>query len=464
MKPRSLLILALLVVGVGAFVWFGRELPSSDERVQRAKRVVLVEADQVSSLEIEWDGQVVALERSATAPLEEDVEPGVGEWLLTRPIEARADSQMVDGIISRLVVLEKERTLAGVAPADVGLAQPRGRVRLVTDSARHVFAVGAEIPASSNMTLAVEGEDGVHVVSAAIWGDLTREPSEWRDKNLFAGGRGEIERLALGGDGVQVLLAKHGDDFWIESPVVDRADETHVNSLLSTITGLRAERFLEESEATQLETGLESPRATVEVMLTGAASPLRVALGNPESEEEGAAFFVSVDGQVVTSKAVLAEHAERSPEQWRSKELVAGEVYELERVEIEDALSTVELRRVEGDWLRDGEPIDFGSATDLLYEISGGSAERVVDASTLGELGAPRLTFRLVAEATGGESAETLELFEPIVEETPARVSNREGVLMLSAETAGRIADKLAALRTAAVVPPEDDADAASEG
>ena len=41
MRPRTLLVLLALVVGIGAFVYFyERELPSSDERAERAKRVL----------------------------------------------------------------------------------------------------------------------------------------------------------------------------------------------------------------------------------------------------------------------------------------------------------------------------------------------------------------------------------------------------------------------------------------
>ncbi|MEM7354282.1 MAG: hypothetical protein AAF657_25985, partial [Acidobacteriota bacterium] len=64
MQPKTLLALSLLVAGLGAFIFlYEKDLPSTDERLERAKRVLQLEADEIDSLEIAWDGQTVRLER-----------------------------------------------------------------------------------------------------------------------------------------------------------------------------------------------------------------------------------------------------------------------------------------------------------------------------------------------------------------------------------------------------------------
>jgi hypothetical protein len=223
------------------------------------------------------------------------------------------------------------------------------------------------------------------------------------------------------------------------------------------------------------------------VVLAGRPEPLRLAVGPPEQPEEtdgseataadpagdpaAAApvetLYLGVDGQLVTTRAALTEHAERPVEDWRSKDLVAGEVYELARVEIEDAEGSTELRRVDSEWLRDGEPIDYGVATDLLYEISGGRAERVVTAASVEAAGEPVLTVRLIPEAGdgGGEvEPEVLRLYAARDGETPARVTDRDAVLVLSAETAGGIREKLAAVRSAPVEEPPEEEGSETDG
>ncbi len=482
MKPKSLLILTVLVAALGAFVWFGRELPSTDELEAREKRVLSIEPEEVMGLEIERGAETVALTRLAEVEPDETSGATAGEWQLDRPVVARADSAVVDGLMRRLATLEKERTLEDVERAAVGLDEPRARVRLTTDVGETVLEIGAEVPASSTMTLAIEGEPPVYVVASSIWSDLTREPSEWRDKNLFTGQRAAIERIVLDRSGERVVLARRGDDFWVESPLADRADQIAVNALVSAITGLRAERFVGPGEVDAGQLGLDPPVAAIEVALAGGASPMRLQIGARETATEesaaeaGAAIpggegqqvpptYLAADGEIVTTRATLTEHALRAADEWRSKDLVSGEVYELRRVEVEDRAGRTELVRVDNEWTRDGEPIEYGVATDLLYEISGGAAARVVDGESLGDLGAPTLSFGLFPEPDeGGEpvEAEMLRLYAPIGDETPARVSGREAVLMLSAEAATGLRDKLSALRTAPrrEVNAPDDTDA----
>lgn len=486
MKPRTLLVLAILVVGLGSFIWFyERELPSSDERAEMAKRVLTVEPDDVERLEISWDGQSVQLERPAAEPEAEASEEGdesaastSREWRLTAPYEARADATAVDGLVSRLTKLEKERTLEDVDRGEAGLTAPRATVRLTAGDEEDVLEVGAEIPASSNMMLAVEGRDEVYVVPASIWTDLTKEPGEWRDKKLFTGNRNDIERLTIQRGAERLLLAKRGKEFWLEAPVVDRADATEVDSLLSTVVGLRAKSFVDERPEDLAALGLEPPRARIEVVLEGRETPVAFEVGGEVAEaaskengesagggEEGAepsaakAYYLRTGKQIVTSEAKLLEAVERPVADWRSKKLAATEVYEIDRAEITDGQGTLELVREGGEWRRDGEKIVYGPATDFLYEVTGARAERLADEEGL-ELGAPRLSVQLIDDPDDEEkepAIETVEIYSPVGDATPARASGRDAILMLSAETVSGIEEKLSDLRSAEPAPAEEE-------
>ncbi|HNU83320.1 MAG TPA: hypothetical protein PKO05_07800, partial [Thermoanaerobaculia bacterium] len=78
MRPRTLLVLLALVVGIGAFVYFyERELPSSDERAERAKRVLPgLAAEAVTGIEIEGSTGRLRLEREAAPAGEADTLSG----------------------------------------------------------------------------------------------------------------------------------------------------------------------------------------------------------------------------------------------------------------------------------------------------------------------------------------------------------------------------------------------------
>ena len=65
MRPRTLLVLAVLVAGLGAFIWFyERNLPSTEERRELQARVLSLEVEEVQAIALEGGGHRVRLERS----------------------------------------------------------------------------------------------------------------------------------------------------------------------------------------------------------------------------------------------------------------------------------------------------------------------------------------------------------------------------------------------------------------
>ena len=97
MRPRTLLILLLVVVGLVAFIaLYEGELPSSDERAAQAKLLFHFDDEDVNGLEIEWEGNRVVLERPVAEAADEEGEEEsrsevTDEWRLVYPLEARAD-------------------------------------------------------------------------------------------------------------------------------------------------------------------------------------------------------------------------------------------------------------------------------------------------------------------------------------------------------------------------------------
>src|SRR5436309_1733766 len=131
MKPRTLLILFCILLGLGAFIWFyERKLPSSDERAEIAKKVVAVKKDDVLGLTLETTGGKVVLQRTdapaaakkkeknkkdkkdGETPEEPQGQPA-SAWMLTQPMQARADAFAVDGLLDALTGLQITRTLDG---------------------------------------------------------------------------------------------------------------------------------------------------------------------------------------------------------------------------------------------------------------------------------------------------------------------------------------------------------------
>ncbi|HXU44190.1 MAG TPA: DUF4340 domain-containing protein [Thermoanaerobaculia bacterium] len=474
MKPRTLLILLVLVVGLGSFIaFYERDLPGSEEREKQAKKIFDFTPADVHAVTIEHGGVALALERaekpkaeaakkSASPASSADSEatppaPATAAewpWRILRPLRAKADAGAVGRLIDSLTGLEKSRTLESVDPKAVGLARPEAKVRLATAKGERVLEIGAKVPTGSSRIVRFQGEKTAYVVSDAFWNDLLREPGEWRDHQIFPGDRESIERITLQpAGGSPVVLSRRDGVYWVQSPLSDRADRDLVDALLSDLTGLAADRFI-EAPAVPAEMGLEPPKkGSIEIALAGRREPFRIELGSMvggAADGETPASYARAEGETFTTRARLGDSLGRGAEDWRSRALSSLEVYQVDRAKIDGAAaSTLEVERAGSDWKRGKETISYAPVSDLLYALTELRADRLLSPAEAKAAGVdlaakPALSIDLSGEAG---RRETLRFYPAVSGGLPARAEGREAILLLPEGKLAEIQRKIAEVR-----------------
>lgn len=452
MRPKSVLVLFVIVVALLAFIWFyERELPSSDERGVLAKKALHFERGEIDAIEIELEGERVRLTRVPADVGSVEDEESLGffedEWRLEEPLQARADADLVNGLLDALESLETARELEGMGSAEAGLDSPRASLVLSTETGDQKLVVGSEVPASETMIVSVDGGQPL-VVSNALWESLSHPPGDWRSKDLYLGERDAIESVTLTSDSAKVRLVRKGDSFWLEEPVADRADEEKVSNLLGSLVGLRVHAFIDDPEAALVDLGLDPAFATVEVGATGDSEVFQLEWGAP-STAEATRYFARLGDQIFETAAPLAEYLSSGPESWRSLALTTFETHQIDSIRVLDDQGELTLQRAGADWVRDDDRISFTAVSDLLYALVEARAARLEGSGELGvgraESGDTDLEFTL----SDGERQEILSL-GPLPEGgAAARSSEREAILVLDEAVSGAIGQKLSAVRAA---------------
>ncbi len=465
MKPRTLLILLCLALGLGALAWLReRKLPSQQERAERAKRVLDLEAKDVVGLEWVMGDNRVRLEREpatpaaaeAAKPADAGVDVADERWKLTAPLTARADRFAVDRLLGALTTLGWQRTLDEVTAADVGLATPRARLTLETKGGNRVLLVGSQLPASDSTIVALDGAKAAYVVASSFLDDLKKPAADWRDKSLFSAERPAIERLELKAEGSPpVTLERRSEELWLTAPVADRADKEATDALLSRLTNLKAERFVEAGK-TDAELGLAPPAATVTVMLSGASEPYRLEIG-AATEEGSLARYARAGGETVVIDSDFLADAAKPAEAWRSLKVAAHAAWEVASFTVEDAQGKVAFVREGGDWKRDGTAVPYTEVADFLTDLTELKADRFAQA---GE--EPAAASLLAVELKAKEGASETIVCRALGKDGVAvEVAGRPQPLVLPAS---RLAEVEAKLETARAAKPVSDATAAASG
>jgi hypothetical protein len=403
MRPRSTLLLALVVVALGAFVWF-YEIEGGAQRAEKeeaAKRLFPdVDAEDVSSIELRAeDGTNVRLEREGDAG-----------WKLVAPLAAPADRFAVDGIASTLAELTPEATFDTPEPlANYGL-EVEPAVRFRAGERDFALRLGHTTPVGGNL-YATDAE-GKRVVTLASWrkNALVKTLKQLRDGRVLDFDRAQVKGVTIAGPDGRVVLARADEGWKIAEPVDAKGDADAVEGLLSDLQYLRADEFV-DAPAADRALGLDEPWLRIELSRES-GDPLVLEVG---ATREDRRVVRGTEGRTFEVGASRLESLPRQLAAFRWKQLASFGTDEATALELRFAEPGAEPVVVTGEpdeqegW-RTTPPAAPGKASRIVTELSGLRAEEVAaDAMGDAELAAlglapPRATLTVRGKPNEGHA------------------------------------------------------------
>jgi hypothetical protein len=392
MRPKSTLLLALVVAALGAFVWF-YEIEGGAERAEKeeaAKRLFPdVDAEDISSIELRTEDGV-------TARLEREADAG---WKLVAPLAAPADRFAVDGIASTLAELTPEATFDTPEPlASYGL-EVEPAVRFRAGERDFALRLGKTTPVGGNL-YATDAE-GKRVVTLGSWrkNALVKTLKQLRDGRVLDFDRAQVKGITIQSADGRVVLARVDGGWRIAEPVDAKADADAAEGLLSDLQYLRADEFV-DAPAADAALGLDAPWLAIELARED-LDPLRLAVGATRDDRR------VVRGTAGRTFEIGASRLESLPRQlgaFRWKQLASFGPDEAAALELRFGEPGAEPLVVTGapdeaEGWRTTPPAAPGKASRIVTELSALRAEEVAaDAMGDAELAAlglapPRATL-----------------------------------------------------------------------
>ncbi len=440
MSFRATLVLGVIAAGLGLYVYLV-EIRGEREREgaeAAAKRLLALEADQITALELPLDG-------GGRAKLVRRDEDGSHTWGLEAPVVFPADSNLVSRLLSTLSELESETVIEN-PPEDLapfGLGEERKLVRVWSGGDEPtVLYLGGKTPVGYQLYVALGAEsDELHTVAIGRVSALEPRLRDLRDRRLVTFKASEVKRLSVREYGglvarVERVDAKSepdakGEGWRVVEPSELPADAERIQRLLLDLTFARATDFVDEPGALK-EYGLETPELQLEIETAAGSERLQIG----RVQDKG---FVRVnDNDVIyeTSDRILM-NVPRSLFAYRYKGVLKLDLDLVRRIELEfprDDASYAFVRE-DGSWVSEDTParVKSLSVEDVLYAIEDleatGIVEPAPDAAKLG-LDPPRVRVR-VFDVSGAELG-WLELGDPKEDAMAARASASERVWRVS--------------------------------
>lgn len=245
----------------------------------RDKAALKLDRDKVDALEI------VAADRQLRFAKAD------GEWRMTQPAAGRTDFTAVEGLVGRLGTAQM-KSIAAPETADLkpyGLDRPEATVRIGSGSSQAVLLIGGKAPEEGNVYAKDQSRPAVFTLESSLLDELKKDASEFRQKDLFDARSFSTTRVEIARAGQTVAFEKttvkdkdgKEEEKWRQvAPAAKDVDSAKVDSLLSAITGARADSF----QADTAKTGLDKPELTVTLKFDEGRKEEKVAFARSGSD------------------------------------------------------------------------------------------------------------------------------------------------------------------------------------
>ena len=269
----------------------------------RDKTLIKFERDKIDKIDIVSNGKPVDFAKNG------------GDWMLTKPVAAKADFGSVEGLIGKVQTAQMKSIAADApTPADLkkfGLDKPQATVEMSAGSAKATLEIGGKAD-DTTVYARDTSKPMVVTIDKTLADDLSKGADDYRVKDLFQfraynANHVEITR----GDQTIVFdrVKGSGDnapDKWHRaSPNPADVDRDKVDGVLAKLANMRATSFVDSAA----NTGLDKPVMTVAVKFDDNKKDEKVTFGKHGDDSyasRGEAGAMKIDTADLTdvSKAI----------------------------------------------------------------------------------------------------------------------------------------------------------------
>ena len=374
MKFKKTIFLFLAFVVLLAFVLLFEEFKGGEKESDEDKLVSL-SSDDVQKIMLKRNGEIITFQKTVN---------GDEGWVITEPIEAKADKYEVDRLADNFSDLRIERVVEE-EPDDVEKYEiPKKEITLwLKDREKPVkILVGAENPLDNTLFAKREDETRVVLIPSYLKDTMEKSLFEFRQKDIFRFETVDVKSMTLRAKEIQWEAEKKEEEWFFEKPVKALAIENKISGIIDSLSGLIAKEFIsEEKQKEDLEKfGLDKPDYEIALSIPVKSQELTFSL---HKKDEKLYATTSLSSKIIETEAVILSELEEEVLELREKEVANFYSWEVNRLHLKMGELDWELSKdEENNWHFESpvqEEADNNKIQTFIRQIESLEAEEFID-------------------------------------------------------------------------------------
>src|SRR3954454_8976903 len=428
MKPRSLLVAAVLLVALSGVVWWSKRHPeaaqSSTANTPASPKLAEIPAAQIKDLTIKKkDGSTVEVQKTKD------------KWTIAAPGQYPADQDAVTSMTSSLSPITADSVVEDKATdlSKYGLTAPSLTVTVHENNGKSdEIYFGDDVPAGSLVYVRVGSDPKVYAVASSTKTSLDKSVNDLRDKRLLTFDSNNLTRVELVSGKNNVEFGKSNANEWrIVKPQPYRVENFQVEELIRKLGDAKMDLSTSAEDTKKAEANFGSGKlvATAKVSDASGTQTLEVRKNKDDYYAKS-----SVVKGVYKVNSDLGKELEKAPEDFRNKKLYDFGFSDPTKIDITGSAGDKSFVRSGTDWKLSGKTMDAGSVQTFVDRLRDAAASKFADS------GFTTPVFTATVVSNDGKKTEKVE-FAKSGENYIARRANEPSLYQLDAKVVNEIVD-----------------------
>jgi hypothetical protein len=404
---KSLLVLVVMLVGLGAYIYFVESKKPQGEETTLLPKVFTVKADAIDEITVKSAGGDKTTIKKVG-----------GAWQITDPVSAPADEAEVSGIVTALTTADVARTV-DENPGDLkpfGLAEPRVAItfKAAGTASPQQLLIGDKTATSGDLYARLPNQNKVFLIAGSFDASFNRGTFDLRQKSVLRFERDKVDRLGVeSSPGTAVELSRTSGEWKIDKPYQAPADYGTVEGLIGRVQSAQMKSIVAQDGGDPKAYGLDKPAAAVTIGLGSSQATLLFG----KTAEAGTVYARDASRPMVfTVDASLLEDVKKPVDDLRRRDVFEFRAFNATAIQItrgKDALAfekTAAQGKDAGEKWRETKPaakdVDPAAFDTFLTKLSNQRAQSFVAAGQKTKTGLESPVVVVVARFDDGRKEE----------------------------------------------------------